>query len=159
MTSWYPWLVVFHVLTALWVSVAAFGGTVLRASVRRAPDFAARIAVLRAGLRIGLVFGLIGGLTVGLSGIALALANPAYIRQGWVHAAIGLWLFMLLLNNGFLAPRMRKMLAAGEASLAAGGGPNEEFKRLMAKPVPPWLAELPAVVVVIFVILMVLKPF
>jgi len=155
----YPWLVALHVLCAMWIAVAAFGGTVLRAAVKRAPDFAARIAVLRAGMRIGVVFGLVGGIAVGLSGLTLAMLNVAYMKAGWVHASIGLWAFMMVLNNAFLAPRMRRLLAAGEASLAAGGAPNEEFKRLAAKPVPPWLAELPALAIVAFVVLMVLKPF
>ncbi len=158
MFTGYALLTVVHVLAALWVGVAGFGGAVLRASIKRAPDLAARISILRAAVRVGLVFGLGGGLAVGLTGLGLAMANPVWLKMGWVHASIGLWVAMLLLNSFYLAPRARRMLAAGEASLEAGG-PTEEFKRLAANPVPPWLAELPAVSVVIFVVLMVLKPF
>jgi len=157
----YRFAVAFHVLCALWVAVSAFGGTVLRASVRRAPDFAARIAILRVGARMGLVFGLGGGLAVGISGLSLLALNPEILRLphvGWIHASIALWAFMLALNTFFLGPRLRKLLAAGEASLEAGA-PNEEFRRLAANPVPPYLAELPAVAVVLFVLMMVLRPF
>ena len=157
MVTSYSLLKMFHVLTALWIAVSAFGGSALRASIRRAPDLPARIGILRAALRIGLVFGLGGGIAVGLSGIALAMSS-GYMSARWVHASIGLWVLMLSLNIFFLAPRARKLLAAGEASLAAGA-PTDEFKRLAANPVPPYLAELPALAVVIFVVLMVLKPF
>lgn len=157
MITTYSLLKAFHVLTSLWIAVSAFGGSALRASIKRAPDLAARISILRAAVRIGLVFGLGGGIAVGLSGIALAMSS-GYMSAAWVHASIGLWILMLALNIFFLAPRARRMLAAGEASLAAGA-PTDEFKRLAANPVPPYLAELPALAVVIFIVLMVLKPF
>jgi len=152
---------VLHVFSALWVAVSAFGGTVLRAAVRKAPDLAARVSVLRVGVRMGLIFGLGGGLAVGLSGLTLLAINPTLLnlpQVGWIHSAIALWVIMLSLNLFYLGPRMRKLLAAGEASLAAGA-PTDEFKRLAANPVPRYLADLPAVAVVLFVILMVLKPF
>jgi uncharacterized membrane protein len=158
MITAYSWLKVLHIFAALWVAVSAFGGTVLRASVRRAPDLAARMSILRAGIRVGMIFGLGGGIAVGLSGLALAIANPIYLKMGWVHASIGLWLLLLGMNILYLAPRARRLLAAGEASLAAGA-PTDEFKRLAAHPVPPYLAELPAIAVVLFVLLMVLRPF
>ncbi len=158
MSSSYLWLVAFHVLAALWVTVSAFGSTVLRASMKRAPDLAARVSILRVGKRIGITFGLVGGLLVGLSGIAVAAMNGPYMRSGWVHAAIGLWVLLLIFNNGVMAPRMRKMLAEGEASLAAGA-PTEEFKRLAAHPLPPGVADFSAIAILIFVWLMVFKPF
>jgi uncharacterized membrane protein len=158
MGNLYLWMKVLHVLTAIWVSVSAFGGTVLRAAVKRAPDFPARIAVLRAGVRFGLIFGFGGGITVGVTGLTLLALDPAWRHDTWVHASIGLWLLMLLLNLLLIGPRMRKLLAAGEASLAAGDAPNEEFRKLAANPVPAWLANLPPLAILIFVILMVLKP-
>jgi predicted integral membrane protein DUF2269 len=154
----YSILVFVHVLSALWVGVAAFGGTVLRASIKRAPDLAAKISILRAALRIGLIFGFGGGLAVGLTGLGLAFVDPAWLMMGWVRTAITLWAAMFALNVFYLAPRARRMLAAGEASLVAGA-PTEEFQRLAANPVPPWLAELPALAVFVLVLLMVLKPF
>lgn len=158
MSTAYLWLLAFHVLAALWVTVSAFGSTVLRASLKRAPDLAARVTILRIGLRIGITFGMIGGILVGLSGIAVAGKNGAYLHAGWVHAAIGLWVLMLIFNIGFAGPRMRRMLAAGEASLAAGA-PTEELERLMAHPIPPGVADLPAIAILLFVWLMVFKPF
>jgi uncharacterized membrane protein len=150
----------FHVLMALWVGVAAFGGTALRASLKRAPDFAARIAVLRVSVRIGLIFGFAGGALVGLSGLSLLMVNPALFQlpHGWIDSSIALWVVLFSLNAFVTGPRMKKMLAAGEASLASGG-PNDEFKRLAAHPLPRVITDLPPVAVVIFVTLMVLQPF
>jgi uncharacterized membrane protein len=156
----YGWVKAFHVLMALWVAVSAFGGTVIRASLQRAPDFAAKVAVMRVGVRIGMVFGFLGGTLVGLSGFLLLMLNPGVFQlaHGWIDASIALWVVLYSLNLLVTGPRMKKLLAAGEASLAEGG-PNEEFKRLMAKPIPRVVADLPPVAVVIFVLLMVLKPF
>jgi uncharacterized membrane protein len=79
-------------------------------------------------------------------------------RAGWIHASLTLWVLIISINLFYNFPRLRKTLAAAEASLAAGA-PNDEFKRLTASKLPARLADLTALAVVIFVVLMVLRPF
>jgi hypothetical protein len=80
------------------------------------------------------------------------------MKPGWVHASIGLWLVLLGLNLFYNFPRLAKTLAAAEASLAAGA-PSDELERLTASKAPAMIADLTALGVVIFVVLMVMKPF
>jgi uncharacterized membrane protein len=160
MTTWPHALLLVHVLSALWLSAAAFGGTVVRAAGKRAPDLAGKVGALRIAHRLASLFGLPGSILAGVTGILLLFYGPVPwgMKPGWVHASIGLWLVLLGLNLFYGYPRLTKTLAAAEASLAAGS-PNDELKRLTASKVPAMIADLSALGVVIFVLLMVLKPF
>ncbi|MCB1009693.1 MAG: DUF2269 family protein [Acidobacteria bacterium] len=153
-----PWLVLFHILAALWLAGGAFAGAVVRAQTRKAPDLASRVQGMRIGNRLMQVFALPGGITVGILGIALVVPRGIGFQQGWVHASIGLWLLML--GNGvlYLRPWMQKALAEAEASLATGG-PTDELKRLTAMKGPRIAADLNALGIVVLTALMVLKPF
>lgn len=150
-------LLLIHVLSAFWLAVAAFGSTVVRAAGRRAPDLASRVAVLRVGERLAKVFGLPGSLLAAGTGIWIIVRSPEWLKMGWVHAALTLWALLFAINAFYLVPHMRKLLAAGESSLAAGA-PTAEFQRLAASKLAPRMADLNALAIVIFVALMVLKP-
>lgn len=152
------WIVLLHVLSAFWLTASAFGGTVVRAVGRRAPDFAGKIAAMRIGARLAMVFGMPGSIAAGLTGLLLVFRAPAYLQMGWVHVSITLWVVILATNLFYSLPRMKRLLAAAEASLAAGA-PSDEFKRLASSKLPARVADLNALAVVIFVVLMVLKPF
>ena len=147
-----------HVLSAFWLAVAAFGGTVVRAAGRRAPDLAGRVAALRIGERMATVFGVPGGVFAGATGIWIVVRSPEWLKFGWVHVSLTLWGVIFGMNAFYLGPRLRKLLAAGETSLAAGA-PTEEFQRLAASKLAARLADVNALAIVIFVVLMVLKPF
>jgi len=160
MLTWPHALLFVHVLSALWVATAAFGGAVVRAAGKRAPDLAGKVGALRIAWRLASVFGLPGSIVAGLTGIALLFWGPIRFgfQPGWVHASVGLWLLLLGANVFYNFPRLGKTLAAAEASLAAGA-PSDELKRLTSSKVPAMVADLTAVGVVIFVVLMVMKPF
>jgi uncharacterized membrane protein len=151
-------LVFVHVLAALWLAASAFGGAVVRAAGRRAPDLAGRVTALRIGWRLVTIFGLPGSILAGATGLWLVFRMPALLKMGWIHVSITLWVLILALNLFYSFPHLRRMLAAGEASLAAGA-PTTELQRLAASKAPSLLADLNAVAVLIFVFLMSLKPF
>ena len=152
------WIKLFHVASALWLAANAFGGTVVRAAGRRSTDLASKVAAMRIGARMALVFGLPGSILAGLSGLFMVWRAPALLEMGWIHASITLWVLLLGMNTIYLAPRMKRVLAAAEASLAAGA-PTAELKSLTSSKLPSILADLNALGVVIFLVLMVLKPF
>jgi uncharacterized membrane protein len=79
-------------------------------------------------------------------------------QPGWVHVSVTIWLLLLGTNLIYLAPRLKKTLAAAEVSLAAGA-PNEELLRLTAPKHPAILADLSALGIVVLVVLMVTRPF
>lgn len=155
----FPSILIFvHILSALWLAAGVFGGAVVRAAGRREPELAARVAALRIGWRLAAVFGIPGSLLAGGTGLWLLILMPSLFRAGWIHVSITLWVLLLGLNLLYVFPHLRRTLAAGEASLAAGG-PTDELKRLAASAAPRLLADLNAVAILIFVFLMSLKPF
>ena len=156
--SLYLWLKLIHVAAALWLAASAFGGAVVRAVAKRTPDLAGKVVAMRIGARIGMVFGLPGSIVAGLTGIYMVIRAPALLEMGWVHASITLWVLLLAANTLYSIPRGKRMLAAAEASLAAGA-PTDELKRLASAKAPGMIADLNALGVLIFLVLMVLKPF
>lgn len=151
-------VVLIHVLSALWIAVSAFGGAVVRATAKRTPDLPGKVTALRIGWRLVSFFGLPGSLVAGATGLYLVMMAPAMMKMGWVHVSITLWALLLGINLFYSMPRFKRMLAAAEASLAAGA-PTEELKRMAAAKAPGMIADLNAFAVIVFVVLMVLKPF
>ena len=156
--SWHGIVLVVHVLSALWLAVSAFGGAVVRAAGRRSPDLAGKVTSLRIGWRFASVFGIPGSILAGLTGLGMLHLGGWGFSAGWIHVSVTLWILLLGLNLGYSFPRLKRTLAAAEASLAAGA-PSDEFKRLASAKGPRLLADLTAVAVVAFIFLMVLKPF
>ena len=136
-----------HILAAIWLAAGAFAGAVARASARRATDLPSRVAALRIGWRLASI-GLISPLGYGFSGT----------RVGWIHASITLWAILLGIQLFYLTPRLKRTLAAAEASLQAGA-PNEQLGRLTASKTPGIVADIVALGIVVLVALMVLRPF
>lgn len=158
MASLTLWINFLHVLAALWLAAGAFAGAVVRAQTRRAPELAARVQGLRIGWRLVTVCAIPGSVVAGLLGVVLVFRLGYGFKPGWVHASVGLWLLLLGVGLFYSAPRLKRMLAAGEASLAAGA-PTDELKRLAAAKLPGIVADLQALGLVLLVLLMALKPF
>lgn len=156
--SLYKLVVLVHILSALMIAASAFGGAIVRATAKRSTELAAKVGSLRIAVRLVSIFGIPGGLVAGATGIWLVLMRADIQKAGWVHASITLWLVLISLNLFYSFPRLKRMHAAAEASLAAGA-PSEELKRLSAAKAPAMIADFSALAVVIFVVLMTLQPF
>ncbi|HXO18374.1 MAG TPA: DUF2269 family protein [Thermoanaerobaculia bacterium] len=154
MTTWFLFL---HVLAALWLAGGVFAGAVVRAQVRRAGDLAGKVFGLRLAWRLTAVYTLPGAIVAGLLGFYLVTARGYTFGTGWVQASAVLYVVMLAVSLLYLTPRLRRTLAAGEASLAAGS-PSSEFQRLAAAKLPGILADVNALGIVILTLLMVVKP-
>jgi uncharacterized membrane protein len=151
-------LLFLHMLAALWLAAGVFASTVIRAQARRAATLAERVVILRIGARLATVFSLPGGILAGLLGFGLLHPLGYGFRPGWVHASITLWLLMLLNGIFYLRPNLMRLLAATEASAAAGAA-TPELQRLAGAKGPRIAADLNALAVVLLTLLMVLKPF
>ena len=147
-----------HILAAYWLAAGLFANTVVRAQAKRSSELRDKVAVLRVGARIAQIFITPGSIIAGLLGFWLVTARGWGFQLGWVQASSALYLVMLAVGLGFVGPRMRAMVRAGEASLAAGA-PTDEFKRLAAAKLPAILADVLALGVVVLTLLMTLKPF
>jgi uncharacterized membrane protein len=151
------WLFFLHILAAFWLAAGAFAGAVVRAQTRRAADLAGKVFGLRLAWRLATVFIVPGAIVAGLLGFYLVTARGYNFSLGWVQLSSVLYLILLAITLFYLTPRLRKTLAAGEASLR-GGAPTPEFQRLAGAKLPGILADVNALGTVILTFLMTVKP-
>lgn len=151
-------MLVLHLLAAFWLAAGAFAGAAVRAYGRRAATLAERVTCLRLGWRLVNVFALPGGIAVGILGIGLLHPLGHGFGPGWVRLSLLLWGLMLANGIFYLRPNLRRLLAAAEASLAAGA-PTPELKALAGARGPTIAADLNALGIVLLTLLMVLRPF
>lgn len=152
------WILVVHVLSALWLAAGSFAGAVVRAQAKREESLAGRVAALRIAWRLSSVCAIPGATFAGFTGLYLLGPMGYGFEPGWVHVSLTIWLLLLGTHLLYLAPRAKKILAAAEASLEAGA-PSEELRRLSAAKAPAILADISALAIVVLVILMAVRPF
>ena len=75
---------------------------------------------LRIAWRLANVYNLPGAIAAGILGFGILHPLGWGFKPGWVQASIAIWLLMLLNGLFYLRPALKKMLAAAEASVAAG---------------------------------------
>jgi uncharacterized membrane protein len=152
------WMLFFHVFAALWLAAGVFSGTVVRAQGRRATTLAERAVALRIGWRLANIYSLPGAILAGILGFGLIQARGWTFETRWIQVSIVLWVLMLANGVLYLRPILRRLLAAAEAS-AAAGAPTAELTRLAAAKGPRIAADLNALALVVLTWLMVMKPF
>ena len=157
MSSISLWILFLHIIAAFWLVAGSFGGTVVRAQIKRTPDLAGKVYGLRTAWRLSSVFVVPGALLAGLLGFNLVTARGWGFRPAWVQISIVLYLLMLATTLFYLVPRLRKTLRAGEESLRAGA-PTPEFQQLAGAKLPGILADVNALGIVILTLLMTVKP-
>jgi len=145
-----------HILMVFWLVAGVFGGIVVRAQTRRAADLASKVYGLRLAWRLTRVYTLPGAILAGLLGFYLVTARGFGFSALWVQISSVLYLFMLASTLFYLTPRLRRTLAAGEASLAAGT-PNAELQSLAAAKLPSILADVNALGILLLTAMMVFK--
>lgn len=151
------WMLFLHVMAAFWLAAGVFSGSVVRAQGRKATTPGERVLALRIAWRLANVYSLPGGIVAGLLGIGLLHPRGWTFGALWVQISMTLWLLMLANGIFFLRPILRRMLAAAEAS-AAAGAPTAELARLAAAKGPRIAAELNALGIVVITLLMIFKP-
>lgn len=152
------WILLLHVLAAVWLAAGAFAGAVVRAQGKRAADLAGKVFALKTGWRLSVLFGVPGSIVAGLTGLWLLNPLGYGFKPGWVHASIGLWALLLGIHLAWGLPRLKRTVAAAEASLASGA-PTDELKKLVSSKAPGIVADVSALGIVVLIALMVLKPF
>jgi uncharacterized membrane protein len=158
MANFAGWILLVHVLSAVWLASGAFAGALVRAQGKRTPDFAGKVAALKIGARLVSVFAIPGSLAAGLTGLSLLDPLGFGFRPHWVHLSLAIWLVLLGVGLLYTAPHLRRMVRAAEASLAAGA-PSAEFLALASNKLPGILADVSALGIVVLIALMILKPF
>lgn len=148
--TWYPYLKYVHVLLAI-IAVgfnASYGIWLARAA--KEPEHESHvlrtIKVLDdrfANPAYGLLL---------LTGIVMVLISPLEFEMLWISASIGLWVLLALIGALGYTPTLRRQIAL----LESGGGGSAEYRSLANR--GRLLGIVLAVIVVVIVFLMVVKP-
>jgi uncharacterized membrane protein len=156
--SFDDWMLAVHVLSAFaWVAgIVLFW--ILIVAVRRTdtPDGTIRMApVVRVG-NVAVGIGMVGTIVLG---IWLAFSVGGYdISDGWIIAALVLWVISVPLGERTGAAYMRGTKKARELQTAGQAGPNAELLALNRKPAGVIAHFLWSVVVLLILIDMIWKP-
>jgi uncharacterized membrane protein len=148
--------VFFHLLGALlFVAGIVLVGTAFEAARRR--DRPSEIALLLGLTRIGVLLVAVGGLLLPIVGLWLVHLGHFGYGSGWVDAAIGLYVIVLVLGGlGGQRPKQARQLAT---RLAAEQAPvNEELRALLDDRLSRAENYASLLVVLVILVLMVFKP-
>jgi hypothetical protein len=156
MSPLYPWFLFLHVLAALWLAAGVFASAVVRAQGRRAAGSSERALATRLLWRLHVVYTLPGLLAAGLLGFYLVAAGGFRFAETWVLAAAMLYLLMFLSTLFGVTPGLARQRAA--AARIAGGAPTADDEAALAAKGPSILTHVNALIVVILVCLMAVKP-
>jgi uncharacterized membrane protein len=157
MTPLYVWFLFLHVAAALWVAAGIFGSAVVRVQGRRAATLPERGLAARLLWRLHVVFTLPGLLLAGFLGFYLVTAGGFRFNEVWVMSSAFLYLMMFLSTLFLVTPALqRQRLAAERAALSAEAVPHLELA--LANRLPGVLSDVNALIVLILVFLMVIKP-
>ncbi|HEV8239696.1 MAG TPA: DUF2269 family protein [Thermoanaerobaculia bacterium] len=156
MSPLYPWFLFLHILAALWFAAGIFSSAVVRAQGRRAKSAAERTLAVRLLWRLHVIYTLPGLLLAGFLGFYLVSAGGFRFAETWILAAAMLYLLMFLSTLFALTPGLSRQRAA--ATRIAGGAANADDEATLTARGPSILTHVNAVIIVILVCLMAVKP-
>ncbi|SFJ35710.1 Predicted integral membrane protein [Paenibacillus sp. UNC496MF] len=151
--SWFGLLLVAHVLAAIAIIGPAFMMPLIRRSagtvgqLRFAFGITARLAVLPK----------LGGFVLLITGVWLMILTRAGLSQMWLNAAILLSLLMVVLIDGWIEPRLKKIMKLIAERQDGGSELPAELGPLIKRIVPVETAS--QLLMIAILALMVLKPF
>lgn len=153
MISLFGWLLVFHILASIAVIGPAFAVPFIRRSARTSGqlrfvfDVTNKIAILPK----------IGGAVLVVTGVWLMIISKMGLSQMWLNLSILLSLLMVATIEGFIGPRMKKIMEIVSISQSKGDELPAELNQLMKKIIPIETAS--QLLMIAIAVLMVLKPF
>ena len=156
MSPFYPWFLFLHVLAALWLAAGVFASAVVRAQGRRAAGLPERALATRLLWRLHVIYTLPGMLLAGFLGFYLVTSGGYRFGETWVLAAAMLYLLMFLSTLFGVTPGLARQRAA--AARIAGGAAAAGDEAVLAAKGPSILTHVNALIVVILICLMSVKP-
>ncbi|HXT19879.1 MAG TPA: DUF2269 family protein [Thermoanaerobaculia bacterium] len=156
MSPFYPWFLFLHIAAALWLASGVFASAVVRAQGRRAASLPERALATRLLWRLHVIYTLPGMLVTGFLGFYLVASGGFRFAETWVLAAAALYLLMFLSSLFAVTPGLARQRAA--ALRIAGGNPVAGDDAALAAKAPSILTHVNALIIVILVCLMAVKP-
>jgi uncharacterized membrane protein len=157
MNAMYIWFKFLHVAAALWIAGGIFSSAVVRMQGKRAGTLAERGLAARLLWRLHVVYTVPGILLGGFLGFYLVTSGGFRFNEVWVMASSFLYLMLFLSTLFLVTPALaRQRRAAERAAVSADAVPHLELA--LAERLPGILSDVNALIVVILVFLMVIKP-
>lgn len=146
-------LLVLHILASIAIIGPAFVLPIIRRSARTVGQlhFTLGVATKLA------IMPKIGGAVLVLTGIWLMIITKMGLSQMWLNVSILLSLLMVVMIDGWIEPRMKKIIKILSESQEQGNDIPAEFGRLIKKIVPVETAA--QLLMIAILVLMVVKPF
>ena len=156
MSPLYPWFLFLHILAALWFGAGVFASAVVRAQGRRAKGAAERALAIGLLWRLHVIYTLPGLLAAGFLGFYLVTVGGFRFAETWILAAALLYLLMFLSTIFGVTPGLSRQRAA--AARIAGGAANADDEAALQAKGPSILTHVNALIIVILICLMAVKP-
>ncbi|UQZ81012.1 hypothetical protein SK3146_00168 [Paenibacillus konkukensis] len=146
-------LLALHILASIAIIGPAFVMPVIRRSARTVSQlhFAVNITTKLA------VIPKIGGFVLILTGVWLMIITKMGLSQMWLNVSILLSLLMVVMIDGWIEPRLKKIVKILSESQDQGNEIPAEFGRLLKKIVP--IETTAQLLMIAILVLMVVKPF
>ena len=157
MTPMYVLFLFLHVAAALWLAGGVFASAVVRVQGKRAATLAERGLAAQLLWRLHVVYTLPGLLVGGFVGFYLVTAGGFRFNEVWVMASSFLYLLMFLSTLFLVTPALqRQRLAAEQAAVSTEAVTHLELA--LANKLPGVLSDVNALIILVLVFLMVIKP-
>ncbi|MWV42587.1 DUF2269 family protein [Paenibacillus sp. HJL G12] len=146
-------LLVLHILASIAIIGPAFVMPIIRRSARTVGqlNFAFGMTTKLA------IMPKIGGVVLILTGVWLMIITKMGLSQMWLNISILLSLLMVVMIDGWIEPRMKKIIKIISESPDQDNGIPAEFRHLIKKIVPIETAT--QLLMIAILVLMVVKPF
>jgi uncharacterized membrane protein len=146
-------LLVFHILASISIIGPAIVMPIIRRSARTigqlhfALELTTKLAILPK----------IGGIVLIITGVWLMIITKIGLSQMWLNISILLSLIMVVIIDGLIAPRMKKIIKVVSESQDQDDEISDEFRLLMKRIAPIETAA--QLLMITILVLMVIKPF
>ncbi|OXM83023.1 DUF2269 family protein [Paenibacillus rigui] len=149
----FGFLLVLHILASIAIIGPAFVMPIIRRFARTAGqlhfafDITTRFAIVPK----------IGGVVLILTGVWLMILTKMGLSQMWLNVSILLSLLMVVMIDGWIEPRMKRIIKIISESQNQGNEIPAEFGQLIKKIVP--IETIAQLLMIAILVLMVVKPF
>lgn len=149
----FGFLLVLHILASIAIIGPAFVMPIIRRSARTVGQLHFTFAITTKLA----IMPKIGGAVLILTGVWLMIITKMGLSQIWLNVSILLSLLMVVMIDGWIEPRMKKIIKIISESQDRGNEIPAEFGRLIQKIVPIETAA--QLLMIAILVLMVVKPF
>lgn len=151
--SLFSLLLVLHILGA----IAIIGPSFLMPIIRRSSRTIGQLQFTLGNTTKLAIVPKVGGIVLGITGVWLMIITKIGLSQMWLNVSILLSLLMVVIIDGWIEPRMKKIIKIISESQDQGLEIPTEFGLVLKKVIPIETAS--QLLMIAILLLMIIKPF